>query len=154
MYCSSCGSELKQKLNYCNSCGANLIITKAPDTSKSLDKSIESIIWSIVGITLSVLGIMVAVMALMNGFGLSGEVAILFMALMFLTLLGIDGLLVWQLRRLNSRAKKAKDESELAKHDAKEFDNAREQMLLEPKMSVTENTTQPFEPVYEERRTK
>jgi hypothetical protein len=55
---------------------------------------------------------------------------------------------------LNSRAKKAKDESELAKHDAKEFDNAREQMLLEPKMSVTENTTQPFEPVYEERRTK
>lgn len=154
MYCPSCGILLTQKLNYCNGCGANLSIGKETVTSKSLEKSIESIIYSIVGITLSLLGIMVAVMALMKGFGLSGGVVVLFMALMFITLLVIDGLLVWRLSSLSSRAKKAKGASELASHAARELENDREQVLLEPKTSVKENTTQLFEPVYVERRTK
>ena len=57
MYCPSCGATLIQEMNYCNRCGANLNVIKGSGKSKSLEKSVESTIWSIVGITLSVLGI-------------------------------------------------------------------------------------------------
>jgi membrane-bound ClpP family serine protease len=141
-------------MNYCNRCGANLNVIKGSGKSKSLEKSVESTIWSIVGITLSVLGIMVAVMALMKGFGLSGEVVALFMALMFLILFGINGLFVWQLLRLNSLAKEARSASQLERDKAKELGAKREQMLDESRMSFTENTTRILEPTYEKRRTK
>jgi hypothetical protein len=39
---------------------------------------------------------MVAVMALMKGFQLGGTVVVLFMTLMFLILLGINGVLIWR----------------------------------------------------------
>ncbi len=154
MYCPSCGATLIQEMNYCNRCGANLNVIKGSGKSKSLEKSVESTIWSIVGITLSVLGIMVAVMALMKGFGLSGEVVALFMALMFLILFGINGLFVWQLLRLNSLAKEARSASQLERDKAKELGAKREQMLDESRMSFTENTTRILEPTYEKRRTK
>lgn len=154
MYCPSCGAALTQEMNYCNRCGVDLSIIKGGGNAKSLEKSIESIIWSIVTSTATVLGIMVAVMALMKGFELSGEVVVLFMALMFLVLLGINGVLIWQLLRLNSLAKEARNASQLAKHEAKELGAKREQMLIEPRMSVTEDTTRILEPTYEERRTK
>jgi flagellar biogenesis protein FliO len=104
-------------------------------------------------VTATVLGIMVAVMALMKGFQLGGEVVVLFMALMFLVLLGINGVLIWQLLRLNSLAKEARSASQLDRHEMKELGATREQALIEPRMSVTENTTRILEPTYEERRT-
>ena len=88
------------------------------------------------------------------GQGLGGGVIVLFMALMFLILLGIDGLLLWRLLILNSRAKNAKGVSELARHNSKGLDDEREQMFLESKISAEENMTQPFEPMYIERKTK
>ena len=154
MYCPSCGAVLTEEMNYCNRCGIDLSVIKGSNNSKSLEKSIESIIWSIVLATATVLGIMVAVMALMKGFQLGGEVVILFMALMFLILLGINGVLIWQLLRLNSLAKEARSASQLERHEMKELGATREQALIEPRMSVTENTTRILEPTYEERRTK
>ena len=108
MYCPSCGAALSREMNYCNRCGIDLSVIKGGNNSKTLEKSIESIVWSIVLATATVLGIMVAVMALMKGFQLGGTVVILFMALMFLILLGVNGVLTWQLLRLNSLAREAR----------------------------------------------
>lgn len=143
-----------KEMSYCNRCGLDLSVIKGSSNSKSLEKSIESIVWSIVLATATVLGIMVAVMALMKGFELRGEVVVLFMALMFLTLLGINGVLIWQLLRLNSLAKEARSASQLERLETKELDAKREQVFIEPRVSVTENTTRILEPTYEERRTK
>jgi len=154
MYCPSCGAALMKEMSYCNRCGLDLSVIKGSSNSKSLEKSIESIVWSIVLATATVLGIMVAVMALMKGFELRGEVVVLFMALMFLTLLGINGVLIWQLLRLNSLAKEARSASQLERLETKELDAKREQVFIEPRVSVTENTTRILEPTYEERRTK
>ena len=154
MYCPACGAALTQEMNYCNRCGIDLSVIKGIGNSKSLEKSMESIIWSIVLATATVLGIMVAVMALMKGFELSGGVVVIFMALMFLILLGINGVLIWQLLRLNNLTKEARSASQLERHEAKELGAKQEQMLIEPTMSVTEGTTRILEPRYEERRTK
>jgi len=141
MYCPSCGAALTNELNYCNRCGLDLSVVKGSSNSKSLEKSIESIIWSIVLSTATVLGIMVAGMALLKGFQLGGAVVVLFMALMFLTLLGIDGVFVWQLRRLSSLAKEARRASQLEGPKTLELGAKREEAVVEPRMSVTENTT-------------
>ena len=154
MYCPSCGAALAKEMNYCNRCGIDLSVIKGSSNSKSLEKSIESIIWSMVLATATVLGIMVAVMALMKGFQLGGEVVVLFMALMFLILLGINGVLFWQLLRLNKLAKEARSASQLERKEILELGEKREQALLEPRMSVTEDTTRILDPIYEERRTK
>lgn len=154
MYCPSCGGALTKEMNYCNRCGIDLSVIKGSKNSKSLEKSIESIIWSIVLATATVLGIMVAVMALMKGFQLGGTVVVMFMALMFLILLGINGVLVWQLLRLNSLAKEARSASQLERHETRELSAQREQALVEPHMSVTENTTRILEPIYKERSSK
>lgn len=155
MYCPSCGVALTQGLSYCNHCGAHLSIVKRDDGApKSFEKSIESTVWAIVGVTATVLGIMVAVMALMIGAKLSREYIVLFMALMFLTLLVVDGVFIWQLLRLNRRAGEARYASQPERLDTKELDARREQALPEPRMSVTEDATQMFEPGYEEQRTK
>jgi len=154
MYCPSCGAALMKEMSYCNRCGLDLSVIKGSSNSKSLEKSIESIVWSIVLATATVLGIMVAVMALMKGFELRGEVVVLFMALMFLILLGINGVLIWQLLRLNSLAKEARSASQLERLETKELGAKREQVFIEPRVSVTENTTRILEPTYEERRTK
>ena len=84
------------ELSYCSRCGADLTALTGRRKPKALEKSIETIIWSIVGVTLSSLGIMIAVMALMIGAEIAKGFIVLFMSLMFLVLLGIDGLFLWQ----------------------------------------------------------
>ena len=97
---------------------------------------------------------MVTVMALMKGFGLGGGVVVVFMALMLLTLLGIDGVFVWQLLRLNSRARGAGGAAQSGRYATKELGAHRERALPEPRAGVTESTTHMFEPGCRERRTK
>lgn len=150
MYCPSCGAALSREMNYCNRCGIDLRVIKGGNNSKSLEKSIESIVWSMVLATATVLGIMVAAMALMKGFQLGGAVVILFMALMFLILLGVNGVLTWQLLRLNSLAREARS-AQLERHESLQPGAKREQALVEPHMSVTENTTRILEPTPEGR---
>lgn len=151
MYCPSCGSALKQEMNYCNRCGTDMSVVKGVANSKSLEKSIESITWSIVMATATVLGIMVAVMALMKGFGLGAGAVVIFMALMFLVLLGVDGVLVWQLLRLKDISKEARSASALEGRDTKELSGGRERMLNESRGSIAEGTTRELKPTYEER---
>jgi len=58
---------------------------------------------------------------------------------MFLILLGINGVLIWQLLQLNSLAQEARSASQLERHATLELSAKREQALVEPRMSVTEH---------------
>lgn len=150
MYCPTCGTAQTVELSYCSRCGADLTALTGRSKPKALEKSIETIIWSIVGVTLSSLGIMIAVMALMIGAEIAKGFIVLFMSVMFLVLLGIDGLFLWQLSRLRGRAKELGRAFQLGKNERRELGAHREQ-ALDPG-SVTENTTRVLEAQFDERR--
>ena len=150
MYCPSCGTELKQELSYCQRCGANLSISKASGESKSLAELLAAIIV----ISLALPGLILGGMIVLKFNEFSQWLILLFMVLVFLILLGLDSVLVWQLLGLNRRAKDAGAAPQLERPNTKELDARQEQALIEPMRSVTENTTRLFEPTYEERRTK
>jgi hypothetical protein len=95
---------------------------------------------------------MVAVMALMIGAGLSGLTIVLFMAVMFMILLEIDGLFLWQLSRLKTQVNEAVGAVSTNRTEPNELGAKREQGLLEPRMTVTEGTTRAL--TYEERKRK
>lgn len=150
MYCPSCGNALTQELSYCQRCGANLSIAKASSESKSLAKLFESI----VQISVLLPGVMLGGMVLLKFNEFSQWLILLFMFMVFLILLGLDGVLVWQLLRLQNRNDQAGAVPELEKLNTKELDDRQEQPLLAPVRSVTENTTRLFEPSYQERKTE
>jgi hypothetical protein len=145
MYCPSCGAEQLPDMSFCNRCGAKLSALKKPEEPKSLEKSINSTIWSIAGVTLSMLGVMVAVMAMMIGARLTGSIMILFMALMFLITLGIDGLFLWQLSGLKAQEKESL-RINAGRSATKELESRQEKLLPEPQLSVTEGTTRSLKP--------
>ena len=150
MYCPSCGTELTKELIYCQRCGANLSISKASGESKSLPKLLEAII----AISIALPGLILGGMIVLKFNEFSQWLILLFMVLVFLILLGLDSVLVWQLLRLNTRAKDAGAAPQLERPNTKKVDARQEQALLESMRSVTENTTRLFEPTYEEGRTK
>jgi len=82
---------------------------------------------------------MLAVMALMIGAEISKGFIVLFMSAMFLVLLGIDGLFVWQLTRLRGRAKELARAFQLGNNATGELGASREHGLGPG--SITENTT-------------
>jgi hypothetical protein len=94
---------------------------------------------------------MLGSMPVMKEIGLSHRAILLFVGLIFMTMTAVDSILIWQLFRLSGRAKEPRGVSLVAKLDTSDFGPKREQALLEPRMSVTENTTRNFEPAHEER---
>ncbi|MEK6301273.1 MAG: hypothetical protein AABO41_11165 [Acidobacteriota bacterium] len=152
MYCPSCGTLLTPGLSYCNRCGANQSVNKGSAADESPEKAALLMVWAIVGVTLSMAAIMLGAMPVMKTIGLSEGAILIFVGLLFLTMLAVDGILTWQLFRLGSRGKESRGALHVGSLDTSDFDLKREQPLLEPRMSVTENTTRNFEPVYDERR--
>lgn len=154
MYCPSCGTALTEGLSYCNRCGASLSIGKGIETRKSPEKLVEPLvwaIWAIVAVTIALAGIMLGSMPVMKEIGLPYGFIVLFVGLIFLTMVAVDSLLFWHLFRLGGHGKEPRGVPFIAKLDTNYFDAKREQPLLEPRVSVTENTTRNFEPIYDER---
>lgn len=157
MYCSSCGAALTQGLTYCNRCGANLSISKAGGANPLPERPAEPIVWAVwalVVVTIALVGIMLGSMPVMKEIGLPQGFMFLFVGLLFLTMAAVDSVLIWQLFRLSGRAREPRGVPPFVKLDTNDFGPRREQPLLEPRASVTENTTRNFEPVYEERRNR
>lgn len=150
MYCPSCGTALTQELSYCQRCGANLSISKATVESKSTGKLLETI----VQISVLLPGVMLGGMVLLRFNQFGRWFILLFLLMVFLLLLGLDSVLVWQLLRETRRTNKAAAPPELERLDTKELEARQGQVLLAPGMSVTENTTRLFEPAFEEQRAK
>ena len=153
MYCSSCGTALTPGLSYCNRCGANLSTSKDDGATTQLQAPVNSFLTAITLVTLSGLGIILGGTIALKGIGLHEGLMFTFMLLSFLTVLGIDGLLIWQLFRLTGSAKETSGTIQLKEPRAKELGRAQTHALAEPMPSVTENTTRTFEPSYKERST-
>jgi hypothetical protein len=156
MYCSTCGVAVAQGLSYCNYCGAKLNGEKGDSHIKSSELRAESLIISamvalfilgLLAITV-LMGVMKAVLDLNVGqiFALT--------LLSFLIMLLIEGVLIWRLFHRNQGTEE-KDDVVLSKGQVtKELDAAQARVLPEPVQSVTENTTQLFEPIYSERKSE
>jgi hypothetical protein len=144
MYCSSCGTSIAHGLAYCNHCGGKLIQPQAnPDQTQLFP---DSLIWAIVTVFIVGLGTIIGLMALMKA-ELHFDIGIiLFITLLsFALMTSIEGVLIWLLIS-RSRVRKTAAEIDQKQKDTKELSDARVRQLPEPVPSVTEQTTQTFEP--------
>lgn len=155
MYCSSCGAAVAQGLSYCNLCGAKLSGAKIDGASKSTETLPESLIWAIVSVFVVGLGVIMGLMAMLKELlNLNVGIILAAGALVFLLLVAIEAVLIWQLISRTSAAKAAGDSKRQKDQTTKELDAAQLQALPEPLPSVTEHTTRSFEPLYSERKSK
>lgn len=157
MYCSSCGIEVTQELNYCNRCGANL------NTATSLVPQMPARPVRLTGPTIA-LGLTV-VMSLATIFGgintltLRGlhPTAIAWIAIIsFATVFGVAGLVIrlWTSLLANSSNRiEAQRPPQLKRPQPNAQLHAPQTGPMQPPISsVTDHTTRTFDPAYKERR--
>lgn len=148
MYCHNCGTRLAKALSYCNHCGANLSgLVEAQGVSSGT--TIDTLLWVIVGTPITLLGMALGALVLMNHGLINERLGTAFVMLTFLTLLLTEGVLVWQLVKLNSGAKETGTAPQLNNLSVKEPDPLTTRALqepLEPVSSITEQDTRIFEP--------
>lgn len=155
MYCSSCGIEVTQELNYCNRCGANL----NPQTN--LVQQMPAPPVKLTGPTIA-LGAMV-VLSLAAIFGgaenlaLRGvhPAALAWMVIISLAMVfGIAALVIRLLTSLlsNSKAQTEQRPAQLKQPQANaQLPAPQTGPMNVPISSVTDHTTRTFDPVYRER---
>lgn len=159
MYCPSCGNELTAELVYCNRCGANLRpLANRPETSGKMVGLTWAIATAITLVSLGGFGLIfaLAITLINKGINLSGG-GMMLIVVFFLVILAIAGLLTRQLSRvldlseLMGGAPSARKTQPAALTDKPipQISSPRE-----PVDSVTDHTTQMFEPVHKERDTK
>jgi hypothetical protein len=162
MYCSSCGIEVTQELNYCNRCGANLY-------PASLAPQVVAPPVKLTGPTIA-LAVMVvcSLAAIFNSadrLALRGvhPAAIAWMVIIgLMTLFGITGLVIRLLANLlknSSTAAAAVPQYQRPAQLRQPQPNPQLQApqtgpMQAPNSSVTDHTTRTFDPVYRERSQK
>ncbi|HVF54511.1 MAG TPA: hypothetical protein VM934_00095 [Pyrinomonadaceae bacterium] len=161
MYCSTCGAFLAEGLVYCSRCGARAssgasaaaAVSRAPEGPSKLPEVILYLTAATGGVALGglLLVFVIALSLLKRGMDTS---AIMLMVLMGLALVAVISVMLIRLltRSLNAYLQTgAGDEArkpELAHRDAPA-------QIEEPRqtpLSVTENTTRSFDPLYKENR--
>ena len=151
MYCPTCGGRLAQALSYCNHCGANLTTLKVQGQAGTETRSIDTLLWVIVGTTITLLGMALGSLVLMNDGAINERLGIPFVILTFVALVVVDGALVWRLLQLNRGAEKSRADlqtNELNKEEPNPLTARALNEPLEPVSKVTEQTTRHFEPAY------
>jgi Na+-transporting methylmalonyl-CoA/oxaloacetate decarboxylase gamma subunit len=154
MYCSTCGTQSIQGLNYCNRCGATLNTQALVVPSFSLSKPSLILGGLVAFITLVGFGALVGGAGELARKGFDHDSGMILLILGMATILIVDVLLLRLLSRIinaslqagtNAPARQARELAEPVptqrKLDAPNFDAV---------ASVTENTTRTFEPVYRE----
>jgi uncharacterized membrane protein len=157
MYCPSCGSELTSELSYCNRCGANL----KPRSNRhgGAPAKLVGVTWAIsiavVLVTLGGFGMMFGlVMALISsGVNLSGG-GMTLIGFALLIILAIASLLVRQLSRVLDVAQLSGGATQSKQPKLSEKPVQQIGAPREPVSSVTEHTTQMFEPIQRDRDTQ
>jgi hypothetical protein len=154
MYCSSCGIEVTQELNYCNRCGANL------NSAASLVPQLPSPPLKLTGPTIA-LGatIVMSLVAIFTGIdnlamkGLSPK-AIAAIAIVSLgVIFGIAALFInlWMKLLASSSAAPEQRPAQLKKPQPNaQIPAPNTGPMNAPISSVTDHTTRTFEPVYRE----
>jgi hypothetical protein len=98
MFCSACGSEVAEGLRFCNRCGASLVAKRQSPPWLLAIITILSLL--VAAVTIVGLLFIVIVATEMMGRRDSTAVTYISMIVMFLTVLGVDALLVRQISRL------------------------------------------------------
>jgi hypothetical protein len=154
MYCSTCGVVVAQGLSYCNYCGAKLSGVKGDSIIKSREVRPESLVWGMVAVLVFGFVAIVFLMMAMKMVGLDVGQILAFMVLSFLIMLLVEGVFMWQLLRRKRGTEETGDSALSKEQTTKELEGAQSRVLPEPVPSVTEQTTRPFEPIYNERKSK
>ena len=142
MYCPVCGAETIQGLKYCKQCGANL---NPPGTHVNISK-ITGMFWAIAVFGIGALGLLVGGALGVTAMGQGGSDLAAVVAVGFVVVLIISGLLISQLSRVISMAKSDRAEPYTNTNAIKERRTA-PQLDAPPSAvpSVTEHTTRDFE---------
>ena len=157
MYCSSCGMAVTPGLSYCNHCGAKLSGAKGDDITKSSDVKPETLVAAIAAVFIFGLGAIIGLMAVLKYVFNQADnlgLIIFFTLISFLIMLGVEGVFIWMLLGRRKGANQARDTERLEKQMTKGLGEAKERMLPEPALSVTEHTTRTLEPVEMKPRTE
>lgn len=155
MYCSSCGKDVIQGVSYCNQCGARVSSANERDTTRLSESSFNTLLAGVMGIPIAGLGIIIGLMSVMKKeLGFSKTLIVTFTCLSFLLLLIAEAIFVWLLWSHRRTVHATDDKDQLKVAQTKELGEAPAREFAEPVVSVTENTTRTFEPVYNKRKTK
>lgn len=147
MYCQNCGSALTLQTKYCNRCGTQMTtpseksLDKTP-AEKRLDEYLDGLFWiSVFGLAFIIGG-----MVLLKKVNFSDLVVIGYVVLSTMVFLINFGFSLWGALSIMRSSKEGKLTMQPG-HDTRELPPPR----VEP-ISVTENTTRSFEPVYNKER--
>ena len=144
MYCSTCGSQISDKLNYCKNCGAKIAKDGEDETPKSM---MSNLLTALTLVVLGGFGILVGLVAvlLQNGFEQKGIAIIAVFYLAALT--GICFMLLGQLPKLVDAKLKLKQDAPESYQPPQIFAQnvAQLEQYREPAVSITEHTTRNFE---------
>lgn len=149
MYCSSCGVAVAKNLSYCNHCGKKL----QRGDSESSEIRPDWIVFMMVATFLMGLLVITILMGVMKSvLELPVDVILPLMALPFALMLIIESVLI----RLLLRRKDAVNKQIALSNEqvTNELDEARQRLLSQPAVSVTEHTTRAFDPIPVERKQK
>ena len=107
MYCSACGSQIQNELNYCNRCGA-----KVSGGDPELQKSVAGLLTSVMG-AIGCIGLVAFIFVVYLVSGSGGEVRILIPISFFYlaTIFGICYLLLRQVSELTGQIQSEIDKS-------------------------------------------
>lgn len=153
MYCPSCGGAVARALTYCNHCGARLTGSQGDKIQQRSEQHSESLVWAIVGALGVGLGCIIGLMAVMKNvvhFDLGLIIALTLLS--FFLVFAVEGVLIWQLLRPQGRRREMIETDTLPQQTTRELEGAPARVLAEPVPSITDHTTQVFEPVYRERK--
>lgn len=147
MYCSSCGVAVAKDLSYCNHCGKKLKRGDGESSEVRPDwlvfMMVATFILGLVAITI-LMGVMKSVLEL------PVDQILHLMALPFALMLIIEGVLIRLLLRRKAQEQKTLSNVQVTN----ELDEARQRLLSQPAVSVTEHTTRAFEPIPVQRKQK
>lgn len=149
MYCQNCGSALNPQTKYCNRCGTHLMQageTRLEKTAseKRLDEYLDGLFWiSVFGLAFILGGAV-----LLKKVHFSEVVVLIYVVLSSAVFLINFGFSLWGALSIMRSSKEGKLTMQPG-HDTRELPPSR----IEP-ISVTENTTRSFEPVYNKQKTE
>lgn len=151
MYCATCGAALAQGLSYCNRCGAR----SGADARDSGDRPRpETLVMAMVTVFVFGIAAIIGLLAVMKHFGLNDGLINGFMMMVFLLLVALEVVFVWQLAG-HKRAAEARGAAAAPKEQTtQELEGVNARTLSDAPPSVTEHATRTFEPAYRERGSK
>ena len=153
MYCPACGYQLSDVASYCNRCGANLSSWKANGELERAHRTMDTLVWAIVGTTITLLGMALGALVIMKDGGIDPRFGNPLVVLCFLAFVMVETVLVSRLLQMNKSAKETRLPAQPHNLITNELDSP-PKVLNEPAQSissVTEQTTRAFEPSNKER---